>query len=169
MNEMKYSDYSYRHGKEILGVCHHDILVQVDSILKDNPPYPHGEISGETGHKYIQNLFLNNGWRKEKDVKLSSRKKTYVDLFKPRVAIELEFSKFEMFFRDFFRFMILYQRREIDMGIIITLDEEAYKRWPGVNERKYEASRASLSKIQEFLEGEYSHMVTVPLWCIGIE
>jgi hypothetical protein len=73
-----------------------------------------------------------------------------------------------MFFRDFFRFMLLHERREIDVGIIITLDEMAYQRWQG-EAKAYKSARASLQKLVDFLRGDYSSVVNVPIWCIGIE
>lgn len=80
----------------------------------------------------------------------------------------MEFSRFEMFFRDFFRFMLLYERQEIDIGIIITLDEMAYERWnDGV--KSYKSARASLQRLNDYLRGDYASVVRVPLWCIGIE
>jgi hypothetical protein len=80
----------------------------------------------------------------------------------------MEFSRVEMFFRDFFRFMLLYDRREIDAGVIITYDKMAYQRWEG-EAKAYKAARASLPKLVDFLQGDYSSAVTVPLWCIGVE
>jgi phosphopantetheine adenylyltransferase len=59
-------------------------------------------------------------------------------------------------------------RGEIDVGIIITLDEMAYQRW-GEEAAAYKAARASLQKLIDFLKGDYSTVVDVPLWCIGIE
>ncbi len=80
----------------------------------------------------------------------------------------MEFSRFEMFFRDFFRFILLYERQEIDVGVIITLDEMAYQQWSdGVP--SYRAARASLQRLVDFLKGDYSSIIKVPLWCIGIE
>ena len=98
----------------------------------------------------------------------STDKRDALDLCKWKVAIELEFSRFEMFFRDFFRFMLLYERREIDVGVIITLDEMAYERWQG-GVSSYRSARASLQRLIDFLKGDYSSVVRVPLWCIGVE
>jgi len=73
-----------------------------------------------------------------------------------------------MFFRDFFRFMLLYEHKEIDVGVIITYDKMAYERWAG-EAKSYRSARASLDKLVDFLNGDYSSVVRVPLWCIGIE
>ncbi len=80
----------------------------------------------------------------------------------------MEWSRFEMFFRDFFRFMLLYERRQIDLGVILTYDEMAYHRWSG-EAKPYKSARASFQRVTDFLSRDYATVVRVPLWCIGIE
>ena len=165
---MKFNEYSYRHGKELLKVQHPDILKEVQTILKNLEPFPHGQKKGITVKNYISDAFVSNGWKKEGRADFGTDKTDFVDICKWKVAIEMEYSRFEMFFRDFFRFMLLYERREIDVGIIITLDDMAYQKW-GKGVSSYESARASLQKLVDFLKGDYSSIVKVPLWCIGIE
>jgi len=74
---------------------------------------------------WIGNIYC--GWEKEGRAEFSTDKNDYLDLCKSKVVIEMEWSRFEMFFRDFFRFMLLYERKQIDVGIIITYDEMAYQ------------------------------------------
>ncbi len=90
------------------------------------------------------------------------------DLIKNRIVIEQEYSRFEMFFRDFFRFLLLYDKQLIDAGVIITYDESAFVNW-GKAVPSYRSARASLERLTDFLEGEYATVVRFPLWCIGIE
>jgi len=111
---------------------------------------------------------MAHGWEAEGEADFSTDKRDALDLRKWKIAIEMEFSRFEMFFRDFFRFMLLYERREIDVGVIITLDEMAYQRWEG-GVKSYRSARASQHRLVDFLKGDYSSVVRVPLWCIGIE
>jgi len=140
---MKYTEYSHRHGKELLQVLHPDILHEIQRILDKTPPFPHGEKKGKTAKDHIAEAFALHGWQKEGIADFSTDKRDTLDLCKWKVAIEMEFSRFEMFFRDFFRFMLLYERREIDVGIIITLDQMAYDQWrDGVP--SYKSARASL-------------------------
>ena len=73
-----------------------------------------------------------------------------------------------MFFRDFFRFLLLHDERTLDVGVLITYDDSAFRRW-GTGVSSYRATRASLGKLVDFLEGKYSAVVRVPIWCIGIE
>ena len=62
----------------------------------------------------------------------------------------------------------LSRARQLDIGVIITYDDSAFTRW-GSGVSSYRAARASLSKVVDFLEGKYSAVVRVPIWCIGIE
>ncbi len=165
---MRYTEYSYRHGKELLKILHPGIVKEVEKILGNLDPFPHGAKKGKTIKDVIVDAFVKNGWQKEGRADFKTNKKDAVDLCKWKVAIEIECSRFEMFFRDFFRFMLLYQRREIDAGIIITLDEMAYQRWKG-EAKSYKSARASMQKLVDFLKGDYSQIVNVPMWCIGVE
>jgi len=150
---MKFNEYSHFHGKELLKTIHPEVYREVISIITELEPFNHGE---------------KKGWQREGKADFKTDKEDFLDLCKWKIAIEMEYSRFEMFFRDFFRFMLLYEKREIDVGIIITLDQMAYKRWAG-EAKSYERARASLDKLIDFLKGDYSSIVKVPLWCIGIE
>ena len=165
---MRINEFSYRHGKELLQILHPDTYHEIKSLLEKSPPFVHGEIKGKTAKEDLTNIFTACGWIKEEIVTFSSDKKDAIDLYKSKIAIEMEFSRFEMFFRDFFRFMLMYEREAIDVGIIITLDEMAYERWHE-NVKSYRAARASLQRLIDFLTGDYSTIVKVPLYCIGIE
>jgi len=165
---MKYSEYSYRHGKELMTLSHPVEYREITSVLDSLDPFPHGEVKNKTPKGYIADELKALGWDLETKTFFSSGKKDYCDLSKNGVYIEQEYSRFEMFFRDFFRFLLLFDERKLDVGVIITLDRSAYERWgSGVN--SYKAARASLSKVVDFLEGKYSAAVRVPIWCIGIE
>lgn len=111
---------------------------------------------------------MARGWEREGRADFAGGKRDFIDLCKWKVAIEMEWSRFEMFFRDFFRFILLYDRKQIDVGIILTYDEMAYTRWNG-EAKAYKSDRASLQKLTDFLKGDYASVVPVPLWCIGIE
>jgi hypothetical protein len=165
---MRYNEYSHRHGKELLQILHPSILAEIETILKNTPPFSHGAKKGHTVKNHITKAFVAAGWEPEGRADFGTDKRDAVDLCQWKIAIEMEFSRFEMFFRDFFRFMLLYERREIDVGVIITLDEMAYQRWQG-EAKSYRAARASLQRLTDFLKGDYASVVTVPLWCIGIE
>lgn len=165
---MKFEEYSHRHGKELACLLHPKLSDQIIEILRALPPFPHGAQKGVTVKDYLNSAFRRHGWECERKIDLSRDKDDFLDLYRERLAVEMEWSRFEMFFRDFFRFMLLYERKEIDVGIIITFDEMAYMRWQR-EAKSYKSARASLQKLTDFIKGDYSSVVTVPLWCIGIE
>lgn len=165
---MKFNEYSHRHGKELLQVLHPATAKEVTTILRDLESFPHGVEKNQTVTKHLIEAFSQHGWETEAKTDFKTTKTNYLDLCKWKVAIEVECSKFEMFFRDFFRMMLLHERQEIDVGIILTLDNMAYERWAG-GAKPYKSSRASLQKLTDILTGDYSSIVRVPLWCIGVE
>ena len=165
---MKFKDYSYRHGKELMKLTHEEELEEISSILDNLPKFAHGSKKNVTVKKQIASAFVENGWTNEYKISLSEGKEDFCDLYKDKIAIEQEYSRFEMFFRDFFRFLLLYDQRKIDVGVIITYGELAYKNW-GSAVKSYRAARAALQRLITFLEGDYKTVVRIPLWCIGIE
>lgn len=171
---LQFDDYSYRHGKEILFLQHKQELNEINHVLKNLQKFPHGRDKNVTPAEYIASAFEKQGWKKEHEIELSPQKRDSVDLFKNRVAIEQEYSKYETLFRDFFRLILLYDERLIDVGVIITYSKKAFKNWEREyrSTRKvkpYSASRASLDRIKDFLEGKYNTVIRIPLYCIGIE
>jgi len=161
-------DYSHRHGKELLSLTHPAEYQEIQTILQSLKPFSHGDTKNLTPREMIAQEFLRRGWMKEVEIPLGTGKSDYCDLGKNQIFIEQEYSRFEMFFRDFFRFLLLYDERKLDVGVIITYDDSAFRRWgKGVN--SYSSVRASLGKLVDFLQGKYSAVVEVPIWCIGIE
>ena len=165
---MRFTEYSHRHGKELCQLLHPTIHQEVTAILQGLAPFAHGQAKGVTVKQYVANAFLAKGWQCEGRAEFGGGKQDYLDLCKWKVAIEMEWSRFEMFFRDFFRFMLLYERKQIDLGIILTYDEMAYQRWIG-EAKAYRAARASFQRLTDFLKGDYCSVITAPLWCLGIE
>jgi hypothetical protein len=165
---MRFTDYSHRHGKELLQLTHSDLYREIQDTLSSLPPFPHGSKKGTTVKTVLEKGFREKGWSAEKPVTLSKGKEDFVDLYKEPVAIEMEWSRFEMFFRDFFRLMLLYERKEIEVGVVLTFDKMAYERWGNVA-LPYRSARASLGRLVDFLQGDYLTVIRVPIWCIGIE
>lgn len=141
---------------------------EILTILHSLPKFQHGTRKSETVKVVIADEFKRLGWKVEVKIPLGTGKTDKCDLMKNRIAIEQEYSRFEMFFRDFFRFLLLYDKREIDAGVIITYNESAFTNW-GKAVPSYKSARASLRRLTDFLEGEYATVVKFPLWCIGIE
>jgi hypothetical protein len=165
---MEFIDYSHRHGKELMQLTHPEELSEITDILRSLDPFPHGKAKNETPKEYISCAFRGRGWKSEIEIPLGTGKLDYCDLSKNRVFIEQEYSRFEMFFRDFFRFLLLYDERKLDVAVLITYDERAFRRW-GSGVKSYKSARASLDKVVDFLNGKYASVVHVPILCIGIE
>jgi len=165
---LRFNDYSHRHGRELMMMTHQAELDDIVSVLSSLPGFPHGRTKNKTPKEYIAREFVKRGWESEAEISLGTGKTDYCDLMKNGVAIEQEYSRFETFFRDFFRFLLLYDKRRIDIGVIITYDEQAFSRW-GTGVNPYQSARACLRRLVDFLNGEYATVIRFPLWCIGIE
>jgi len=161
-------DYSHRHGKEIISLSHPQEFEEINSILGSLEPFPHGQEKNKTPKDYIADAFIQSGWASEIEIPLGTGKSDFCDLSKNGIFIEQEYSRFEMFFRDFFRFLLLYDEKKLDAGVLITYDSSAFDKW-GNAVSTYRAARASLDKLVDFLNGKYASVVRVPIWCIGIE
>jgi len=165
---VQFKDYDHRHGKEIMQLTHKQEMDEIVSVLHSLPRFGHGTTKSETVKNVIASEFKKLGWEAEVKIDLGTGKTDKCDLLKNRIAIEQEYSRFEMFFRDFFRFLLLYDKRLIDTGVIVTYDESAFAHW-GKAVPSYRSARASLGRLTDFLEGEYATVVRFPLWCVGIE
>ena len=165
---MKFYDYSHRHGKELVQMLHPTEYVEITSILSDLKSFPHGATKNTTPVKHISEPFKEQGWDLELKIPLSDDKSDYCDIYKNKIFIEQEYSKFETLFRDFFRFILLHDRGELDAGVIICYDKSAFTRW-GSAVPSYKSSRATLQRTRDFLKGGYGSVVRVPVWVIGIE
>jgi len=171
---LRFQGYSYRHAKIILAQEHPKELDEIRHVLETLRNFSHGSLRQITPANYIAQEFAKNGWKREQAIELSSSKRDTVDLFKNRIAIEQEYSRFETLFRDFFRLMLLYDERMIDAGVIITYSSGALASWElrykNSNVVKpYRAARATLDRLIDFLEGKYKTIIRIPLYCIGIE
>jgi hypothetical protein len=96
-HEMRFTDYSHRHGKQLLQVLHPAILSEIESILTETPPFPHGAQKGRTVKNHLTEAFAARGWQTEGIADFSTEKRDALDLSKRKIALEMEFSRFEMF------------------------------------------------------------------------
>ena len=165
---MRFFNYSHRHGKELVHMLHPTEYNEITSILTNLEPFPHGAEKNTTPVLRISESFKDHEWKLEKEIPLSENKIDKCDMYKNKIFIEQEYSKFETLFRDFFRFILLHDRGELDVGVIICYDESAFDRW-GSAVPSYKSSRATLQRTKDFLTGDYGSVVRVPVWVIGIE
>ena len=165
---MRFFDYSHRLGKEPVQMLHPIEYQEIISILEHLEPFPHGAEKNSTPVLHLSEPFKEHEWELEKTIPLSVNKQDYCDMYKNKIIIEQEYSKFETLFRDFFRFILMHDRGELDVGIIICYDDSAFNRW-GNAVPSYKSSRATLQRTRDFLKGDYGSVVRVPVWVIGIE
>lgn len=149
-------------------LLHPEELVEITDVLTSLEPFPHGEVRMQTPKTVISKQFKAIGWELEKEIPLGTDKSDYCDIVKNRVYIEQEFSKFETLFRDFLRFLLLYDSGELDVAVVICYDLSAFSRWSR-NVESYRSNKATLQRARDFLNGSYRTVIRVPIWVIGIE
>ena len=116
-------------------------------------------------HRVIKAAFAARGWRPEVLVSNRTLRRHRFDLYKERVAIELEFSQREMFYRDYFRFLLAEREGMIDVGVIITRDAGRNLLDPYAVEPL--GVRADIQQARDDLSWMRS-MVKLPMWVIGV-
>jgi hypothetical protein len=163
VNNLNYSTYSYRHAEIILN-SKYAIKNEVETTLR-NLEVEHGEKKTSKSkvlpHDLIQQAFVENGWNAEQLVTEDTIRKHFFDLYKEKVAIEIEFARNEFLYRDYFRFLLAYNKGIIDVGVIITLDPKAKEVY------KYQSVRPDI----EYAKDDFQWLMPVlgvPIWVIGI-
>lgn len=160
---MEFNKYSYRQAEIILNskfILKEEITKALDSLS-----IRHGEREIRRGsidpHKIIQDAFIKKGWSDEFLISAMTKKKQYFDLYKDRVAIEIEFSRSENLYRDYLRFILAHNEDKIDVGVIITLDRKVKTKY------KYSAVRPDIQYAIDDLTW-LRPILGVPIWVIGI-
>jgi hypothetical protein len=157
---VQFEAFNYRHADEILNS---NLLVknEIIHIIQSTAAVPVQQ--GEEGlTAKISEAFTALGWSGEVPVIEGKLHTQFFDFFKSRVAIEIEFSRYEFVYRDFIRFLAAYNANKIDVGIIITNTRE------GLERIKHKSSGPSYERVLEELEW-LRPTLTVPLWIIGLK
>src|ERR1041384_7083422 len=98
---VQFETLNYRHAEEILN-AHLSIKREISDALNEVQ-----EAKVATGPDAltprIVNAFMTRGWQKEVLVAENQPHEQRFDLFKERVAIEIEFSRYEFLSRDYLR------------------------------------------------------------------
>jgi hypothetical protein len=113
---MDFETFSFRHAEEILN-AHLAIKREISETLSQ---VPEGAVaSGPEGlTARIVTSFLSRKWEKEVLVMENQPHEQRFDLFKDRVAVEIEFSRYEFLSRDYLRFLSAYNADKIDVGAL---------------------------------------------------
>ncbi len=118
---MEYRTIDYCHAEDILS-AKPQLREEIGRVL--DTMKCSWELPEDPAHRLIKEAFRRHGWKAEMLVSRRTHRPHYFDLYKDRVAIELEFSRREMLYRDYFRFLLAEREGMIDVGIIITRDRD---------------------------------------------
>ena len=158
--EVQYDTFNFRHAEEILN-AHISIRREITSAL-DEVGEANVGIGPDTLTPKIVSAFVSLGWQKEVLVSENQPHEQRFDLFKDRVAIEIEFSRYEFLSRDYLRFLSAYNSDKIDVGVLITHSEA------GLARVKHKAVAPSIIRVKAdlaWLRGT----ITVPIWVIALK
>lgn len=106
--------------------------------------------------------FEGRGWAKEVPVSNNEDHEQRFDLAKDRVAVEIEFSRYEFLYRDYLRFLSAYNADKIDVGVLITHAES------GLSRTKHPSGAPSMARVQTDLVW-LRPTITVPIWVIALK
>jgi len=151
---MQYSQFSYRFAEEVLN-SRLAVKSEIDGLLQS---YAGKMGKGTSAHEELLDLFAQKGW--EKGHRVCSESSLEIDLFKERIAIEVELSHSMSLFKDFLKFQMGFNADEIDVGIIVTHHRESAKRLFGYEVANIEKARREL--------GSLRLVISVPIWVIGL-
>jgi hypothetical protein len=162
---MRFRTFEHRHAVSILN-GNYRLKREIERILGDLElalPRPLQPAEDLSPHLQIQKAFHRHGWRREALVSPRTAKRQYFDLFKERVAIEIELSNRELLYRDYLRFAVAETEGRLDVGIILVLDEDARDLHPC-------GLRNGLPRLEDVADDLYSLRGTlgVPIWVVAL-
>ncbi|NJM55713.1 MAG: hypothetical protein HC841_07240 [Verrucomicrobiae bacterium] len=157
---MQFESFSFRHAEEILN-SHLAIKRQINDLLSSAKDAP--VKSGSDGlTSALMVAFERSGWQKEVPVSPDEAHEQRFDLLKDRVAVEIEFSRYEFLYRDYLRFLSAYNADRIDVGVLITHSQS------GLARTKHPSGAPSITRARADLAW-LRPTVTVPIWLIGLK
>jgi len=155
----------FRHAESVLNAKYRtkkEIVRVLDSLELDIPR--DGTRTESCGpHRQIQRAFQHCGWEAEVLVSPRTERRQYFDLYKDRVAIEIEFSSHERLYRDYLRFQLAEADNRIDVGVIVMLDDDARFIHPC-------GLRDGLPRVDDAVDDLHAlhDCVAVPIWLVGV-
>lgn len=158
---VEFETISYRHADEILN-AKLAVRRELESALAavKGVPVKQGP-DGLTAH--LVSAFKKRDWQTEVPVAENQKHEQRFDLFKERVAVEIEFSRYEFVYRDYFRFLSAYNADKIDVGVLLINAD------PGQGGRvKHKHVAPSLDRVKDDLAW-LRPTLTVPLWIVALK
>jgi len=157
---VQFETSSYRHAEEILNshlAIKREIIAALEEVEETKVA------AGSDGlTPRICSAFVERKWKKEVLVMENQPHEQRFDLLKDRVAIEIEFSRYEFLSRDYIRFLAAYNSDKIDVGVLITTSKS------GLARIKHKAVAPYVDRVKAdlaWLRGT----ITVPIWVIGLK
>ena len=162
---MRFRTREFRHAESILNTKYRlkkemmRVLEGLDLALPRNGT--RAEAFGP--HRQVQRAFLERGWEAEVLVSPRTERHQYFDLYKDRVAIEIEFSSRERLYRDYLRFQLAEADDRIDVGVILMLDDDVRFTHPC-------GLRIGLPRVEDAVDDlkALHDCVAVPIWLVGL-
>ncbi len=155
---MRLRTFSHRHAESILGAnlrLKREIeRTLVNLQLDPRPPFA----DRNRPHQLIQLAFQRLDWRTEWLVSRHTSRRHFFDLYKDRVAIEIEFSHRDLLYRDYIRFLLAESEDTLDVGILLIPDGHAGESRNGFPELEDIADDLNLLR----------NTILVPIWVIAI-
>ena len=151
---MRIDELSFRHGKEILAQHPETSASILAAII--NAQEAHVRKPRNSLICHLHSEFLSEDWAEGK------KTEPHFSFLKNRVAIEIQLSSYELFFRSFLRFLSAYRGDEINAGVLVTCakpipcDTEPKSAIPTIKRVK-----GDLISLQQTL--------TVPIWIIALK
>ena len=129
VSKLTFQTHSFRFAEEILSSKFPDAVDEIKHVLSDHIKYlnPYGKGKNRP-HEVIKRAFKDNSdWSTEESISEKIRKKH--DLFKNRIAIEIETTNISGTYRDYLKFLTSFNAGKIDLGILIIFSDEFVKKY----------------------------------------
>jgi len=157
--------YSYRHAECILN-GNYRLKREMEQILAQldlEPPSRCLKLDAQSPHRRIQRAFFRRRWQTEVLVSPVTCHRHYFDVYKDRVAVEIETSCRERLYRDYWRFLMAEADGRLDVGVIILLEASSDFMYPN-------AHRGGAPVLEDVMDDLKSlrTVVTVPIWVVAL-
>ena len=150
---MNYTDYDFKFAKLILHEM--EIRKEIEDILKATNTKL-GRNVKPAPSKVLQQAFINKGWKSEYQVTEKSHYLKF-DLYKNKVAIEIQLTDPSDCYNDYLKFLLAYNVERIEVGVEIVYDSTVKSK-----------NLPTLSKVKNDLS-IYRRVIPCPIWVIGLK
>jgi len=150
---MDYSEYDFKYATLIL----HDLEMkrEIQEVLR-RANFQLGRNVSPSPTASLKEIFVQRGWETEYQVTQDSPYLRF-DLFKNKVAIEIETTDPADCYNDYLKFLLGYNTGRIEVGVEIVYDDDIR----GANLPK-------ISKVQKDL-AIFRRVIPCPIWIIGLK